>query len=247
MQCILTTHSPYVLDELPPEGRIYLMESEGQKRIISQVSPAFAMTKMDDEIYPDADVCVEDDRSSTLLNEIISRSDQKDLIVRYQTIPFGAANVGRSLGTMVKERRFKRPSIVFLDGDQMASDGCVIFPGGDAPEIVIFDELVKKGVDGVAARIGRSASDVADTCSAASLVKDHHEWVKYAADRLAVSGDVLWQAVCAEWSEKCLPRHEANKIGDAILATIVQHGGSRHVEKAPIPTQTTLLSSLDPT
>jgi hypothetical protein len=100
------------------------------KRIISQVSPAFAMIRMDDEIYPDADVYLEDDRSATLLNEIITRSDQKDLIVRYQTIPFGAANVGRALGTMVKERRFKRASIVFLDGDQGASDGCVLLPGG---------------------------------------------------------------------------------------------------------------------
>jgi predicted ATPase len=48
VQCILTTHSPYVLDELPPEGRIYLMENDGQKKIIVGVSPAFAMTKMDD-------------------------------------------------------------------------------------------------------------------------------------------------------------------------------------------------------
>ena len=43
LQCILTTHSPYILDELPPEGRIYLMDSDGQKKIISGVSPAFAI------------------------------------------------------------------------------------------------------------------------------------------------------------------------------------------------------------
>lgn len=147
---------------------------------------------------------------------------------------------------MVKERRFKRASIVFLDGDQGASDGCVLLPGGDAPEIVVFEGLLANGVDGVAGRISRSAADVADSCSAAGLVKDHHEWVKYAADRLAVTGDVLWQAMCAEWSERCLPKHEANKIGDAIYATIVQHGGSRHAEKAPIPTQSTLLGDLDP-
>src|ERR1035437_4640357 len=32
--CILTTHSPYMLDELPPEGRIYIMDSDGDKKII---------------------------------------------------------------------------------------------------------------------------------------------------------------------------------------------------------------------
>jgi hypothetical protein len=240
VQCILTTHSPYVLDELPPEGRIYLMESDGQKRIISGVSPAFAMTKMDDEIYPEADVYLEDERGATLLNEIITRSSQKDVLLRYQTIPFGAANVGRALGTMVKERRFKRASVVFLDGDQGPSDGCLVLPGGDAPERVIFEGLNQKGTEGVAGRIGRSPSDVADSCNASTLVNDHHEWVKYAADRLAVPGNVLWQAMCAEWCVRCLPTQEAEKIGDAIYGAIVQNGGSRHVEKAPIPSQSSL-------
>jgi predicted ATPase len=239
MQCIMTTHSPYVLDELPPEGRIYLMESEGQKRIISGVSPAFAMTKMDDEIYPEADVYVEDERAATWLNEIVSRSSQRDVVIRYQTIPYGAANVGRSLGTMVKERRFKRPSVVFLDGDQGPADGCLLMPGGDAPERVVFEGLSERGTDGVASRIGRSSADVADSCTAAALVRDHHEWVKYAADRLSVAGNVLWQAMCAEWTIRCFPPHEAEKVGDAIMSAIVQAGGSRHVEKAPVPMQTT--------
>jgi hypothetical protein len=116
----------------------------------------------------------------------------------------------------------------------------------DAPQIVVFEGLLQKAVDGVAGRIGRSPADVADSCSAAKLVKDHHEWVKYAADRLAVTGDVLWQAMCAEWTERCLSKPDANKIGDAIYATIVQHGGSRHVEKAPTPTQSTLLPQPGP-
>jgi predicted ATPase len=241
LQCILTTHSPYILDELPPEGRIYLMESEGQKKIISGVSPAFAMTKMDDEIYPEADVYTEDERSATLLNEIVTVSSQRDLILRYQAIPYGTANVGRALGLMAQAKRFPRPSIVFLDGDQVASEGCVLLPGGDAPERVVFEGIVSTigaaGVAGVATRIARSPADVADTCNAAMLLSDHHEWVKYTADRLAVTGMVLWQGMCAEWSRVVLPLNEANKIGDAILETIVQYGGSRHTERAAIPTQ----------
>ncbi len=97
VQCIVSTHSPYVLDELPPEGRIYLMESDGQRKIMVGVSPAFAMSKMDDEPHPEADVYVEDERAKTLVNEIVAFSDRKDLITRYQVVPFGAANVGRRL------------------------------------------------------------------------------------------------------------------------------------------------------
>jgi len=239
-QCILTTHSPYILDELPPEGRIYLMESEGQKRIISGVSPAFAMTKMDDEIYPESDVYVEDERSATLLSEIITNSKQRDLILRYQAIPFGSANVGRSLGQMVKEKRFPRPSAVFLDGDQSSSVGCNLLPGGDAPERVVFEGLSSNGFDGLSKRLSRSQADVADACNQAMLLSDHHEWIKYAADRLSVTGQVLWQGMCAEWSIRCLSQSEANKIGDTLLETIVQYGGTRHTEQPQIPVQLSL-------
>lgn len=237
IQCILTTHSPYVLDELPPEGRICLDETQGQKRIISGISPAFAMSKMDEDRHPEADVWVEDERSATLLNEIVSRTNQADLIVRYQAVPFGAANVGRMLGTMCKEGRFKKPSVVFLDGDQDSSTGCAVLPGDDAPERVVFDGLLAYGLDGVAKRISRSPADVADTCRAATLLQNHHDWIKTAADRLHVSGDVLWQAMCAEWSDGCLPRHDAEKVADHIMAAITQYGGSVHTVMPPIMRQ----------
>jgi predicted ATPase len=242
LQCILTTHSPYVLDELPPEARIYLMESEGQKKIIGGVSPAFAMSKMDDEVYPEADVYVEDERGAALINEIVALSRQRDLILQYQTVAYGAASAGRMLGMMAKEKRFPRPSIVFLDGDQALAEGCLLLPGGDAPERVVFEGLEQKGTDGLASRLSRSAADVADACTAAMLVSDHHEWVRFAADRLAVPGNVLWQGMCAEWCLRCLTEAEVNKIGDAILATIVEYGGSRHTEKPQIPVQSPLFS-----
>ena len=240
VQCIVTTHSPYVLDELPPEGRIYLMESDGQRRIIVGVSPAFAMTKMDDEIYPEADVYTEDERAGILVNEIVARSSQPDLILRYQPIPYGTANVGRALGIMVAEKRFPKPSVVILDGDQDSSQGCFVLPGGDAPERVIFEGLSKSGFEGLASRLSRSTSDVADACNSAMLVTDHHEWVRFAADRLAVPGNVLWQGMCAEWSLRCFPQKEADELADAILAAIVQYGGTRPTEKPNIPIQTPL-------
>lgn len=237
LQCILTTHSPYVLDELPPEGRIYLLESGDLKRTIVGVSPAFAMSKMDDEAYPEADVYTEDERSATLLNELVARSSQSDLILRYQTIPFGAASVGQALGSMAKDRRFPRPSVVFLDGDQMPSEGCAMLPGGDAPERAVFEGLIEKGLDGVAHRIGRSPSEVSESCAAALLVADHHEWVRFAADRLKVRGDVLWQSMCAEWSLECLTALEVNAVGEVILEMIVQYGGSSHTHRPAVPVQ----------
>jgi hypothetical protein len=33
------------------------------------------------------------------------------------------------------------------------------------------------------------------------MLPDHHDWVRYAANQLKVSGETLWQAMCAEWSD----------------------------------------------
>ena len=52
-----------MLDELPPEGRIYLMKESGIRAIVTGVSPEFAMTKMDEESHPECDIYVEDSRA----------------------------------------------------------------------------------------------------------------------------------------------------------------------------------------
>src|SRR5690606_24419801 len=59
-QIILTTHSPYILEELPLHARNYILEAAGGKEIVSGVSPQFAMTKMDDEPHPECELYVED-------------------------------------------------------------------------------------------------------------------------------------------------------------------------------------------
>jgi hypothetical protein len=32
------------------------------------------------------------------------------------------------------------------------------------------------------------------------LLGDHHDWVRTSANSLMCGGDVLWQAMCAEWA-----------------------------------------------
>lgn len=219
-QIVLTTHSPYVLGELPPAARIYLMDSSAGKQIIKGVSPQFAMTKMDEDAHPEADMYAEDDRSADLLKEIIISQD-RDIVSRLQFVPFGAASVGRALGQMID--KFPRPSLVFLDGDQEPSAGCLILPGGDAPERVVFEGMASLGWSDIAKRLSRSESEVIDACNAAITSGDHHTWLKYAADRLVVGTKVLWQALCSEWCKKCLKTLDARLITDAIKELMGGH------------------------
>jgi predicted ATPase len=219
-QVVLTTHSPYVLSELPNEARIFIMDGSAGKQIIKGVSPEFAMTKMDEEPHPEADIYTEDSRSSELLREIII-SEDRDLIGRLRFIPFGAASVGRALGLMLKN--FPTPSLVFLDGDQAVSPGCILLPGDDAPERVVFEGLLATNWTGVAERLSRNPSDVIDACSSAMTLAAHHDWVRYAADRLVVGGNVLWPILCSEWSKQRLNKEEAKVLVDTIKTVLGGH------------------------
>lgn len=213
-QIILTTHSPYVLDELPATARSYILESKATKEIVYGISPDFAMTKMDDDVHPECDLYVEDDAAKIMLEELLAAKG-KDLFARCVVVAFGASNVGYALGQMVASDRFKRPTRVFLDGDSAPGPGCVLLPGGDAPERVVFRTLKSRAWGDIWARIGRDTSDVDDACTNAMTLGDHHEWTRFAANQLRCGGNTLWQAMCAEWARN-LAANDASPILDSI-------------------------------
>ncbi len=217
-QIIFTTHSPYVLDELPPEGRLYVADEGIGKALIGGVSAYFAMTQMDDEDYPECDVYVEDTVAEDLLREIVV-AHAPDILSRIRFVPYGPANVGAALGQMNEEGRFPNSVVVFLDGDQPPVRGCSVLPGGDAPERTIFESM-----DGhwerVAQRLDRSPSQLADACEKAMTRGDSHEWIDAAADAVFVKGSILWQAMCATWAKDILAASEGVNCVDAIRAKL---------------------------
>jgi predicted ATPase len=97
LQVIITTHSSYVLDELPNQGRAYVMSTSTGRQLVTGVSPFFAMTQMDEERHPEIDLYMEDDRARILLEELIT-AHKRELLPRCAMIPYGAASVGTSLG-----------------------------------------------------------------------------------------------------------------------------------------------------
>ncbi len=221
LQVILTTHSPYVLDELPPDARAYILQtSSGRREIIYGVSPEFAMSKMDDVLQYECDLYVEDRHAEAVLTEILA-AHTPELVARCRTIPYGAASIGRALGDMVAGKKFPNPSCVFLDGDQGSAVGCINLPGDDAPERVVFGALAASNWLELNRRIGRLYPDTIDACNCAMTLGDHHEWVRSAATALVVSGDTLWQAMCAEWASKILPPDAATPITQAVEDVLI--------------------------
>lgn len=221
VQIIMTTHSPFILEELPLEARKYILETKSTREVVTGVSPQFAMTKMDDDVYPECDLYVEDTAARTFLSEILARHG-KDVFARCQIVPFGSSSIGNALGQMVANNRFPRPSRVFLDGDSQISVGCILLPGKDAPEQVVFRDLKKKGWANLWSRIGRDISEVGDACDSAMTLPNHHDWVRVAANNLKCSRDTLWQSMCAEWAislDASEARSITKPIEEALLST----------------------------
>jgi hypothetical protein len=109
-----------------------------------------------------------------------------------------------ALGQMVVNNRFPRPTCVFLDGDNDVVQGCIVLPADDAPDRVVFGDLRNNRWGDLWSRTGPDIAMVADTCEAAMLLGDHHDWVQFAANhQLMCGGETLWQSMCAEWAKNC--------------------------------------------
>jgi predicted ATPase len=255
LQVVITTHSPYVLEELPFEARACIVEPEpGVREIVYGVSPEFAMTKMDDEHHAECDVYVEDAVAALMLTEILVAADP-DLVPRCQIIPFGASSVGKALGQMAVQNRFPRPSCVFLDGDEGEVIGCHNLPGDDAPERAVFESLKASNWPGVADLTGRQFADLADACTRAMALPDHHQWLSFAATALFLSGETLWQAMCAAWATHCLNGEEAKATAQVIEDALIDVGSpaqapavppTAKAEPASAPTETSLKAEEKP-
>ena len=130
--------------------------------------------------------------------------------------------MGMALGQMADQGRFPRPSVVFLDGDQAESVGCTLLPGEDAPERLVYEGLVSANWPEISQRIGRGASETIDALNRSMAVADHHEWVRDAADRLIIGGDILWQALAASWAGNCASAEDLDVVTHPVQDALIE-------------------------
>ncbi|MBZ5507641.1 MAG: ATP-binding protein [Acidobacteriia bacterium] len=231
LQIILTTHSPFILTELPETARAQIMLTKAGRQIVYGVSPEFAMSKMDDVPQYECEIYVEDRRAQALVIEVLFHHAKSETVSKCRTLPYGAGSVGKALGIMVSQDRFPRPTVVFIDGDQGEAIGCITLPGQDAPERVVFEQLKDNNWRNVAMRTGRNYTDLEDARIQAMAIKDAHEWVRFCASKLIVSSDLFWQAMCAEWAANCISAEEAKGIVQPIEDALI---GIRTIPKEEI-------------
>jgi predicted ATPase len=221
VQIIVSTHSPYVLEELPPEARVLLVPTTDGPNVLYGASPEFSLTKLDEVVHPEAFLYVEDRTAATWLREIIaSHPEGSEIMARVRIAPVGAANVVRVMGQLSADNKLPQRGIAVLDGDQAAAPGCFNLPGAAAPERVVFSELQAANWADLHLRFGIGAGDLHTYLEDAVLNPDFHRWPTLVGDRVLKSSTSVWETVATEWCRACLSTDERDRIINSIRAVL---------------------------
>ncbi len=117
-QVICTTHSPRIIESLPPEGRVFLELVGDTTKVIPGISAAYASGKLAGRPTGELQVLVEDNVSQRLI-ELSLAPEQRN---RVSILPIGSAKAVMShFGVKYREAR-DGEVCVFLDGDQRANE-----------------------------------------------------------------------------------------------------------------------------
>lgn len=221
VQVIVSTHSPYVLEELPQEARVLLLPGPTGVNVVYGASPDFALSRLDEANHPELHVYVEDREAQVLVREILASShDGAALLPRVQLVPVGPSNVVEILGGLASTGKLPNRGIGVLDGEMAAAPGCSVLPGGRAPERVVFEELQAKEWPELPARFGVGAGDLLTWLEDAMLGPDHHDWTKAVGDRVIKSSASVWEIMASQWVKTCLLDADRAKLIEAIRAAL---------------------------
>lgn len=222
IQIILSTHSPFVLDELPLKARIMLVRLSDRKDIIYEVSSEFALSTIDDIYHPEIYAFFEDAEAIVLFWEILKKDDSYiDLCEKISTNSVGSADVVNTLNTLRKENRLPYKSLCIIDGDlsNKYSD-CLSLPGKLAPEKQIILDLKAKNWNNLDYRFGCGAGSLFKYLDDAILISDHHKWTEEIGNKLKKSKDVVWGIMVEEWCKQCLDENKAKEFINEVKCAI---------------------------
>ena len=229
LQIILSTHSPFVLEELPEIARIMLVRLADRKDIIYGVSSEFALSTIDDVEHPELYVFLEDDEAKALFWEILKRdSAYVDLCKKISAHSVGSSSVISTLNQLAKAKKLPYMSLCIVDGDAKKNvNDCLSLPGEFAPEKQVIEDLKAIGWNNLDNRFGCGAGSLYSFFENATLIPDHHKWTEFIGDKVKKSKDVVWGILIEEWCKQCLDQDIAkafiDKIKNILVKTSKQH------------------------
>jgi len=218
IQIILSTHSPFVLEELPSEARVLLMGNSNGKKVLYDVSSKFALSTIDENAHPDLYIYVEDEEAEILLWEILKQADNyTELIQKISIKPAGSSSTVNTLFTLTSQDKLPENGLAFIDGDQKCEyPDCPSLPGDLAPEKMIMQDLKNNEWIELDNRFGVGAGTLFKILDDACLLPNHHDWTAYIGDKIRKSRDYVWRILVEEWCKHCLSVDDRIRIIDTV-------------------------------
>ncbi len=220
LQIILSTHSPFVLEELPPIARIMLVKLSDRKDILYEVSTEYALSTIDDIAHPELYVYLEDSEAVALFWEIMRNqrsNDYNEYCKKIKTTAVGNCSTVATLNLLGKKDKLPVNSLSIIDGDKKTEfPDCLALPGEYAPERQVMLDLKATNWNGLSERFGVGAGTLFSILDNAILLPDHHEWTTYVGDKIMQSKDAVWSILIKVWVSNCLNEQSASAFAQAI-------------------------------
>jgi predicted ATPase len=207
LQIILSTHSPFVLEELPEIARIMLVRLSDRKDIMYEVSSQFALSTIDDKAHPELYAFLEDEEAVSLFWEILKHDSARydEFCKKISARPVGSCSVVGTLNELEKNHKLPYSSLAIVDVDKRGMyPNCLSLPGDLAPEKQVITDLKSIGWNRLDERFGIGAGTLFKHLDDAILLPDHHEWTTYIGDHVKKSKDAVWSILIEEWLKQCL-------------------------------------------
>lgn len=192
-QVILTTHSPFVLEELPPEARILIVRGKQGVSVIYGASEEFCLSSIDEKRHNRLNIIVEDQEAKELVRQIMYRYDQ-ELASQIGVYPVGGAGVVLTMARLAAQGNLPFRIAAVVDADQNSTEA-IMLPGASAPERQIFSDLRQQGWPDLHSRLGVGAGSLHAILDEAMTLNDHHRWCEFVGDKILKSKHVVWDAL----------------------------------------------------
>ncbi len=218
-QFIFTTHSPVILECLPPEARFFLENAKEGTRVTEGISAEYAAGRMAEKANAELVIYVEDTRAKHLLTAVLNT----ELRRRTHIVEVGSngAVMSQANAKFIDRSHSKKSCLFILDGDQRSAlitlratflkrveakhqsaaaawiDPRIGFlPSDLSPERFLIAKIREDHVEAFAAGFGldneQEACDILDK----ALIKGNHSEIHCIAEDLSFPLDQVWQALC---------------------------------------------------
>ncbi|WP_279367842.1 ATP-dependent nuclease [Microbacterium testaceum] len=222
LQVIVSTHSPYILESLPPEARIYVAQTrDGAREIIYGATAEYALSQMDDFAHTELTAYCEDTQAGDLILALLGRINP-DAIPRIDIRSVGPASVVKALGEVADSNRFDTPTVAVLDGDESVSRGCIKLPGSSAPEPEVINSFDQVAWESLAVRLGTGVGELLDAVDDARAIPNHHAWVKDISRSLGGRHrpSHIWQVFVDHWANEVVKEKDAVEFVNDLTAAL---------------------------